>query len=196
MVDLLQRLMSVPSQDRDAYVDRELGFRPPPPDEGLPQGGVPYLPATVDDIVAVVREVPLRPTDTFVDLGSGLGRVAIIAHLLSGARAHGVEVQERLVRLARERAAALGVERVTFEHTNVVDAELDGNVFFLYSPFNGETLKRVLKKLEALSKKKRIALAAVDIEFPHERWLRRRDTSSLAVTIYESVEAIVHASRG
>jgi precorrin-6B methylase 2 len=186
MVDLLQRLMTVPSHDRDAYVDRELGFEEPPPDEGLPPGGVPYLPTAVDDIIAVVREIPLRPTDMFVDLGSGIGRVAIIAHLLSGARTHGIEVQAALVKMAQERAAALGLTRVTFEHANVVDAELDGTVFFFYSPFNGETLRRVLKKLETLSQRKRIVLAAVDIEFPHERWLRRRDSASLAVTIYES----------
>jgi len=40
---------------------QQLGFGELPLDEGLPREGVPYIPAVVEEIVAVVREVPLRP---------------------------------------------------------------------------------------------------------------------------------------
>jgi hypothetical protein len=91
------------------------------------------------------------------------------------------------VQLARERVAALGLTQVTFEHANALDVDFsDGTVFFLYSPFNGEMLHRALRKLEGIAQRKRIALAAVDLELPNERWLRARETSSPALTLYES----------
>jgi len=39
-----------------------------------------------------------------VDLGAGVGRVVMLAHLLTGARAHGIEVQKELVRIGRNAA--------------------------------------------------------------------------------------------
>lgn len=63
-------------------------------------------------------------------------------------RARGIEIQEPLVRVARERASALKLD-VTFEHANVLDANLsDGTVFFLYAPFNGDTLQKVLARVK------------------------------------------------
>jgi hypothetical protein len=83
----MQRILSVPHAERDAWVDALLALPELPADSpGLPAGAVPYLPAGVAEILALVSEAPLREGDELVDLGSGLGRVAILAHLLSGAR--------------------------------------------------------------------------------------------------------------
>lgn len=184
---LRERLLSVPAAERETFTDMLLGLPEPPPDiSDLPPGAVPYLPAGVDEILAMVQQVPLRPDDQFVDLGSGLGRVVILSHLLSGARACGVEVQEPLVRCARSCAAALALAGVRFIHENAADAVLDGSVFFFYSPFNGRTLTSVMGRLEDLARRRPLVLCAVGLEFPGERWLRRRDTSSLALTLYDS----------
>ena len=48
--------------------------------------------------------------DVVVDLGAGLGKVALLARMLTGATVRGVEVQESLVRRARE-AAGRGRDR-------------------------------------------------------------------------------------
>src|SRR4051794_1105118 len=89
---LLELLPAVPFCDRDDFSGEVLGFEGPPPEiPALPRGSVPSLPCGVDDILAMVRAVPLEPGDELVDLGSGLGRVVILAHLISGARARGVE---------------------------------------------------------------------------------------------------------
>lgn len=184
---LRERLLSVPAAERETWTDVLLGLPEPPPDiADLPPGAVPYLPAGVDEILTMVQEVPLRPDDQLVDLGSGLGRVVILAHLLSGARACGVEVQEPLVRCARSCSAELALAGVQFIHANAADAELDGSVFFFYSPFNGRTLTRVLRRLEDLARRRPLVLCAVGLEFPGERWLRRRETASLALTLYDS----------
>src|SRR5262249_13648855 len=112
---LLELLLSIPFCDRDAWLDELLRFEELPPDDpDLPRGSVPYLPSGVEEIVAMVREVPLRPDDVLVDVGSGLGKVIILAHLLSGAQARGVEIQEPLVRSARRRCAALALGGVSF----------------------------------------------------------------------------------
>jgi SAM-dependent methyltransferase len=123
---LLQRLLSVPLCDRDVWVDQLLGIEEPPPDiPDLPRGAVPYLPCGVEEILAMVLEAPVRPDDELVDLGSGLGRVVILAHLLSGARASGVELQEPLVRGARARCAALGLAAVSFVHADAAEVALE-----------------------------------------------------------------------
>ncbi|MBN9163553.1 MAG: hypothetical protein BGO98_17950 [Myxococcales bacterium 68-20] len=185
-VALLDRLLSVPFVDRDAWADEVLGIESPPPDvPDLPQGSVPYLPCSVEEIAAMVFEVPLRPDDDFVDLGSGLGRVAILAHLLSGARARGVEIQEHLVRSGRARCDELGLP-VTFVRADAAETDLDGSVFFLYAPFNGEMLTRVLRRLEEVARRRPIVLCAVDLELPALPWLRPRETSRVALTLYDS----------
>lgn len=184
---LLEFLLSVPYLDRDRWLDELFGFDEPPADiENLPRGAVPYLPSGVDEILAMVAEVPLRPDDEFVDLGSGLGRVVILAHLLSGARACGVELQEPLVRRAKERCAGLALPRVSFVHANVADAELDGSVFFLYSPFNGEMLSAVLRRLEDVARRRPIVICAVDLELHGVPWLRARKTTKVTLALYDS----------
>jgi hypothetical protein len=181
---LLDAIASVPPGAREAWVDALLGTEHLPPDVALPRGSVPYLPCGVDDIVAFVRELPLREEDVLVDLGSGLGRVAMLAHLLTGARAHGVEIQGHLVELANRRTAALGLDRVTFEHADVREAELDGTVFFLYAPFNGEMLAHVLQRLEALGQRRRFAVVTVGMEL-RVPWLVPRPSSHVALTIHD-----------
>lgn len=184
---LHDRLLAVPAADRDAFVDELLALPEPPPDiAALPRGAVPYLPAGVDEILHMVREAPLREDDQLVDLGSGLGRVVILAHLLSGAPACGIEIQEPLVRCARICGAALALSAVTFLHDNAAAAALDGSVFFLYSPFSGETLTRVVRQLEAVAHRRPITVCAVGLELPGEPWLRRRETASVALTLYDS----------
>lgn len=189
---LLELLRSVPPFDRDAWVDELLGIEAPPPDSpDLPRGAVPYLPCGVEEILAMLAEAPVQAHDELVDLGSGLGRVAILAHLLTGARASGVEIQEPLVRSARARCAELALADVSFVHGNAADTALDGSVFFLYAPFNGAMLARVLRRLEEVARRRPIVLCAVGLELPDVPWLLPRRSSNVALTLYDS-----HVPRG
>jgi len=184
---LFELLRDVPSRDRDGWLDELLGFEDPPPDLAtLPRGAVPYLPSGVDEILAMVIEASIQPDDELVDLGSGLGRVVILAHLLSGARACGVEIQEPLVRLATARCAALGLPLVSFVHANAADVELDGSVFFLYAPCNGAMLAGVLRRIETVARRRPIVVCAVDLEFHGVPWLRARPTARVSLAVYDS----------
>lgn len=124
-------LLSIPARDRDAWLDALFGFEDPPPDVAdLPRGAVPYLPCGVEEILRAIDEAPVRAHDVLVDLGAGLGRVALLAHLLTGARAHGIEIQQPLVTAANACRDALALSDVTFEHANAEDVVLSGSIFF------------------------------------------------------------------
>jgi hypothetical protein len=186
---LLELLRSVPFTDRDAWTDELLGIEPPPPDMPLPRGAVPYLPCGVDEIVTAVLEAPVGADDVLVDIGAGLGRVVILAHLLSGARAHGIEIQVPLVEQARARAVELQLPHVTFAHADAASSDVDGSVFFVYAPCNGEMLDRVLDRLAAVARRRRIVVAAVGVELDVP-WLRARPTSSVALTLYDGPDRL------
>jgi hypothetical protein len=152
----------------------------------LPRGSVPYLPCGVDEILALVRDVPLRADDELVDIGSGLGRVAILAHLLSGVRARGIEIQPQLVERSRETCGSLGLTTVAFVHANAADIALDGTVFFLYAPCNGPMLAAVMNRLAEVARRRPITVCTVGLELPDVRWLSPRTTSSHTLSIYAS----------
>ena len=75
---------------------------------------------------------------------------------------------------------------VSFVHANAADCDLDGSVFFLYTPFNGHLLARVVRRLEDVARRRPIVVAAVALELPDAPGLRARSTSSAALTLYES----------
>lgn len=182
---LIELIESLPVFERNDWVDSVLGIGEPPPDRNLPRGGVPYLPAGVDEIIATVRDAPVGADDVLVDLGSGLGRVAILVHLLSGARTGGIDIQGHLVEAARETAAALHLPAVSFTHADAAEAELEATVFFLYAPFNGDLLARVLARLEATARKHPITVCTVGMPLDQPPWMTPRDTSSVALTIHD-----------
>ena len=182
---LLACLRALPFTERDGWVDAALGIDELPDDApGLPRDCVPYLPAGVEEILAAVLEAPITARDEFVDLGSGLGRVVMLVHLLTGARARGIELQEALVHSARKLSANL--EGVTFVHADATELALDGSVFFLYAPFSGEMLARALSRLEEVAARRPLIVCAVGLELPALSWLTPRKSSSLQLTLYDS----------
>jgi SAM-dependent methyltransferase len=184
---LLELLLSIPARDRDLWIDEALGFDPPPPDvPDLPRGAVPYLPCGAHEIVAMVLEAPVRQEDEVVDLGSGVGRAAILAHLLSGARVSGVEIQEPLVRYARAKCAELALPDVAFVHADAAEISLDGSIFVLYAPFNGTMLRAVVRGLEQVARRRPIIVCAVGLELRDVPWLRPRTTSCASLAVYDS----------
>ncbi|MGH7439539.1 MAG: methyltransferase domain-containing protein, partial [Polyangiaceae bacterium] len=134
--EILHWLARVPLADRDEAMEERLGIRDtstwPEPGEHL----VAYQPSGVAAIVRMLVEVPVTADDVVVDLGSGMGKAAILASLFTGATARGIELQPELVQRAREAAARAGATRVTFEQGDAREAAVDdGTVFFLYLPF-------------------------------------------------------------
>lgn len=111
-------------------------------------------------IVELVDRARLGPHDQLYDLGSGMGHVATLAHLLSGAPARGVEVEPAFCAYARARAADLGLTQVEFIAADARRADYAaGTVFFMYTPFEGAMLGEVLGRLRERAQRGPIRLA-------------------------------------
>jgi SAM-dependent methyltransferase len=184
-------LLRVPPGERDGWVDAILGLGDLPADgPDLPRGCVPYLPSAVDTLLRVVERAPVRSSDVFVDVGSGVGRAVALVHLLTGASAVGVEIQAGLVRAARDLMARLELSRVSFiegDGADRMDAVDAGSVFFLYCPFSGDRLEKALAALERVARRRTIRVCAVDVPLPACPWLTLQDAEpSGGLTIYRS----------
>ncbi|NJO82116.1 MAG: hypothetical protein HC828_04465 [Blastochloris sp.] len=111
-------------------------------------------------IFELVRRAKLGPQDVFYDLGSGIGHVATLVHLLSGARARGVEFEPAFCEYAQAGAGALGLTEVAFINQDVRYTDYaEGNIFFLYTPCEGAMLLDVLKRLRERAQSGPIRLA-------------------------------------
>ena len=174
-------LLRVPPAERDAWVDALFGLGELPSDgPDLPRGCVPYLPCAVDTLLRVVERAPVLASDVFVDVGSGVGRAAALVHLLSGATVVGLEIQAQLLGAARDLVSRLQLSRVSYiegdaaQLTSAVDA---GSVFFLYCPFSGERLAKLLDALEIVARSRMIRVCTVDLPLPARAWLTLADAA-------------------
>jgi SAM-dependent methyltransferase len=96
----------------------------------------------------------------FYDLGAGLGRPTILAHLVSGAKARGVELSGELCGLARASAADLNLTGVAFIKGDAREVDnSEGTVFFLFTPFKGEIFRQVFARLYERSRAGSIRIA-------------------------------------
>jgi SAM-dependent methyltransferase len=183
-------LLRVPESARDAWVDRELGLGELPADgPALPRDCVPYLPCGVDVILRIVEQVPVGPSDVFVDIGSGVGRATVLIHLLTGAEAIGIEVQPALVLAARDLAKRLTVPRVSTiegDAAELVGFMTNGTVFFLYCPFSGIRLAKVIADLEPIARTRTIRVCCLDLPLPRCSWLALEPQLSADLAIYRS----------
>ena len=115
---------------------------------------------------AMLRLAEVRAGDVVYDLGSGDGRIPIIAAQKYGARGIGIEIDPALVALARINAADAEVaDRVTFTLGDLFAADLgEATVVTMYLSPN--VLKQLEPRLRALKPGTRI----VSHQFPMGRW--------------------------
>lgn len=184
-----EALMRIPPRARDAWVDDVLGTDALPPDgRDLPRGCAPYVPCSVDALLRILARADVREGDVFVDVGSGLGRAAMLAHLLTGAATVGVEIQRGLVDAARALAARAKLERCVFVHGDAVGAGPlpHGTVYFFYCPFSGERLERLYDALEPVARARSIRVGCVDLPPAAREWLEPLSDPERDVAVYRS----------
>jgi SAM-dependent methyltransferase len=95
---------------------------------------VPYV-ETPDAVVRSMLELAqVSSSDTVIDLGSGDGRVVIMAAASFGARGIGFDLNPENITVARQAAARAGIsERVTFKRRDLFDVDVsEATVVTLY----------------------------------------------------------------
>ena len=142
--------------DAERQVDTAAWVRVPDLDTDSPnrQHAVRYQPSSVDEFRLLMGKLRVDHGDfTFVDYGSGKGRVLMLAAEYPFRRIVGVEFSEALDRVAHENVATLGTDGARIE-TVVMDAtEFDPPpgpvVLYFFNPFGPPVLGPVLERVRA-----------------------------------------------
>ena len=117
-----------------------------------PTPGIHYTPTRHAIADAMLQLAMVGPADIVFDLGSGDGRIPIIAAQKYGARGVGVELDARLVEQSQQNARDAGVaDRVTFIRADLFTADIStATVVALYlSPsMNRELVPKLQKELK------------------------------------------------
>jgi hypothetical protein len=145
--------------DLDVFVNEWLAAGEiPGPTIELGAGMVEFYKTPARVVVEMIGRIDWKAGDVFVDLGAGLGQVAILVHLMTGVRALGIEIEAAYCAYARQSAEVLGLTgAVKFVDGDVRAADLSsGSAFFLFTPFKGEVFDQVMDKLRAVAASRRI----------------------------------------
>src|ERR1041384_338388 len=134
---------------------------------GTMENLAPYIPTPEPIVIRMLEAGHVKPDDVVYDLGSGDGRIVIMAAQKFGARAVGVEIVPDLCRKAMQRIKSLGLEdRVQMLEDSVFRVDLSPatvvTMFFLTS--SNERLKPNLEKFL------RPGARVVSNEFPIRGW--------------------------
>ena len=149
-----------------------------------------YQPTPARVILELTEMMSITSDDIFYDLGSGLGQVCLLVHLLTGARTRGIEFEPAFCDYARESAQRLNLRSVHFINGDAREANYaDVKIFFMYTPFKGAMMKSVLQQIELASRGRAIQVCTYGEcteQVAREPWLelvaqRRKDIDALAV---------------
>lgn len=145
--------------------------------EPKPTGdGIEYQPVSYSGLKRALHALPPRAFDgSFIDYGCGKGRALLVAALFPFQKVIGIEYDSNLVLTAQSNVsnaqAALtchSIEVIESDATHY-DIPQDASVFFFYQPFLGETLSRVLQRVE--------------------QHISSRSESTTVVTFYPTIDA-------
>lgn len=127
-------------------------------------------------IFQLAEMAQLKSDDVFFDIGSGLGHVPILVHLLTGVKTSGIEYETAYNNYAKESALTLHLSNVQFINADAREADYStGTVFFLYTPFQGRMLQEMLEVLKNISQKRPIRIftyGPCSVQLAGQTWLK------------------------
>ncbi|WP_372947927.1 class I SAM-dependent methyltransferase [Mariniphaga sp.] len=116
---------------------------------------VPYVPTPESVVEKMLEMAQVGPGDYVIDLGSGDGRI-VIAAAKRGAYGHGIDLDPRRIKEARENAKKAGVEdKVIFIEGNIFDADFSRAsvvTMYLLNSVNIQLRPHLLKNLKPASR--------------------------------------------
>ena len=166
----------------------------PPAQEARPltPDSVFYQPTPARHIFRLISAAAITRADTLIDLGSGLGHVPLLVSICTGATSIGIELDPTWIASARSCADQLGLSSVSFVTQDAREANLsDGSVFYLYTPFTGLTLARILDSLRTQAKSHPIRICSFGpctVTIAQQPWLHPSSPpDSEQLTVFHSV---------
>lgn len=148
----------------DLYFDRKYKIDTSswsPREDFLKENKIPddfghYQPNYVYLIKKVLKRLNLPKNQNFIDLGSGKGRVLLIAAQYGFEVVRGVEFSKPLCEIAQRnvvifKTKVLKLSPIQIDHMDARDYIFSENdsVIFMYNPFNGYVFETVIKNLKA-----------------------------------------------
>lgn len=102
----------------------------------------------------LMRRLEIPSNSVFVDIGSGKGKVLLMAAQCGFERIIGIDFSPELCAIARVNIAAFQKRHLLHSAIEIVECDAisyrfspEENVFFIFDPFNGKVLKQVLERL-------------------------------------------------
>jgi predicted RNA methylase len=129
-----------------------------------PPDASPYFPTRGRAFKALLRHFDVPPESVFVDLGSGKGKILLLACDFGFSKVVGVEFSRSLCTIAHRNVARYFNKRRTPCNIDIVCGDVanyairrDENVFFLFHPFGASVMERFIDNLqESLSETPRL----------------------------------------
>jgi SAM-dependent methyltransferase len=134
-------------------------------------GAVHYATVSYADTRRVLRAIDLRPSDIFIDVGAGKGRVLCLAAQIRMRQVVGVEYSAELVRIAKQNVYRMRGKQTPVEICSQAAEDFDysaATVLYFFNPFEAYILDIVLRKLDIDRAGRPLRLAFV-METPEHR---------------------------
>ncbi len=167
----------------DCLLERTLLAEPAPAESRPRQPGTIRYEATPARIVLeFIDTARFLPEDVFIDIGSGLGLVVVLVHLLTGVKSIGIEYDPAYCAYARARAAEFNLSNVSFLNLDARQADFSqGSVFFMFTPVADAIFDEVLEKLRQQARRRAIRIGSYGtctLELAKLPWLQIHDPAS------------------
>lgn len=184
--ELTRLLQAAPFDLRDHLAEEILDIAYPPLElRPIAREATGLSPSGVDQILFALSRAELGPEKTFVDLGSGLGKVVLFAALLTGARAIGIEIDAALNSIARHAAESLALDNAVFLEADVREVPLPAaDVYYMYIPLTRSA--DLVTRLEPIARERKIVVFSQALDLERFPWLRSAGAASYWLETYES----------
>ena len=113
-----------------------------------------YKPTRIRHFRLLIKGLKLPEESVFVDMGSGKGRVLLMASMNNFKRVTGVEISSRLCEIARNNTMKFEKKLKRPLHIEVVNEDVlkynvknDENVFYFYKPFDNFVMETIIERI-------------------------------------------------
>jgi len=113
-----------------------------------------YKPTRIRHFRLLIKALKLPENSVFVDMGSGKGRVLLMASLYKFKHITGVEISSQLCEIAKNNIAKFEKMLKQPSHIEIVNKDVlkynikyDENVFYFYNPFDNYIMEKIIDRI-------------------------------------------------